>query len=58
MSRVLATYNIKGGVGKTSAAVNLSYLAAREGSPGSRAALAYEALWRDVRRRLQTRSET
>jgi cellulose biosynthesis protein BcsQ len=31
MSRVLATYNIKGGVGKTSAAVNLSYLAARDG---------------------------
>ncbi|MGB0092297.1 MAG: ParA family protein [Solirubrobacteraceae bacterium] len=31
MSKVLATYNIKGGVGKTSAAVNLSYLAAREG---------------------------
>jgi cellulose biosynthesis protein BcsQ len=29
--RVLATYNIKGGVGKTSAAVNLAYLAAREG---------------------------
>jgi cellulose biosynthesis protein BcsQ len=28
---VLATYNIKGGVGKTSAAVNLSYLAARDG---------------------------
>jgi cellulose biosynthesis protein BcsQ len=27
----LATYNIKGGVGKTSAAVNLSVLAAREG---------------------------
>lgn len=29
--RVVATYNIKGGVGKTSAAVNLGYLAAREG---------------------------
>jgi cellulose biosynthesis protein BcsQ len=28
---VLATYNIKGGVGKTSAAVNLAYLSAREG---------------------------
>jgi chromosome partitioning protein len=28
---VLATYNIKGGVGKTSAAVNLAYLAARDG---------------------------
>jgi chromosome partitioning protein len=27
----LATYNIKGGVGKTAAAVNLAYLAAREG---------------------------
>ena len=31
MSKVLATYNIKGGVGKTSAAVNLAYLAARDG---------------------------
>lgn len=29
--RVLAVYNVKGGVGKTAAAVNLSYLAAREG---------------------------
>jgi chromosome partitioning protein len=32
VSRVLATYNIKGGVGKTSAAVNLACLAARGGS--------------------------
>jgi cellulose biosynthesis protein BcsQ len=31
VSRVIATYNIKGGVGKTSAAVNLAYLAARDG---------------------------
>jgi chromosome partitioning protein len=31
MTLVIATYNIKGGVGKTSAAVNLSYLAARDG---------------------------
>jgi cellulose biosynthesis protein BcsQ len=31
MSAVLATYNIKGGVGKTSAAVNLATLAARDG---------------------------
>jgi cellulose biosynthesis protein BcsQ len=30
--KVLATYNIKGGVGKTAAAVNLAWLAAREGS--------------------------
>jgi chromosome partitioning protein len=30
---VLAAYNIKGGVGKTSAAVNLAYLAARDGAP-------------------------
>ena len=29
--RVLASYNIKGGVGKTSTAVNLGYLAARDG---------------------------
>ncbi len=29
--RTLATYSIKGGVGKTSAAVNLGYLAARDG---------------------------
>jgi chromosome partitioning protein len=32
LSKVLATYNIKGGVGKTSAAVNLAYLAARDGA--------------------------
>jgi len=31
MSRVLATYNIKGGVGKTSAAVNLATLSAHDG---------------------------
>ena len=29
--KVLATYNIKGGVGKTSTVVNLAYLSAREG---------------------------
>jgi chromosome partitioning protein len=32
VTSVLATYNIKGGVGKTSAAVNLAYLASREGA--------------------------
>jgi chromosome partitioning protein len=32
MSTILASYNIKGGVGKTSAAVNLAYLAARGGA--------------------------
>lgn len=30
--KVIACYNIKGGVGKTAAAVNLSYLAAKEGA--------------------------
>jgi cellulose biosynthesis protein BcsQ len=29
--KILATYNIKGGVGKTATAVNIGYLAAREG---------------------------
>jgi cellulose biosynthesis protein BcsQ len=32
MSTVLATYNVKGGVGKTSAAVNLARLAAEDGA--------------------------
>ena len=29
--KVFATYNVKGGVGKTAATVNLSYLASRAG---------------------------
>jgi len=33
VTKVLATYNIKGGVGKTSAAVNLATLAAHDGHP-------------------------
>jgi len=32
LTLVLATYNIKGGVGKTSAAANLAYLASRQGA--------------------------
>lgn len=32
MTIVVATYNIKGGVGKTSAAINLAHLASREGA--------------------------
>ena len=31
--RIVALYNIKGGVGKTAAAVNLAYLSARDGRP-------------------------
>ncbi len=31
--KVIACYNIKGGVGKTASAVNLSYVSAREGRP-------------------------
>ena len=31
--QTLALYHLKGGVGKTAAAVNLAYLAARDGYP-------------------------
>ena len=62
MSRVLATYNIKGGVGKTSATtppsaadverMGLYRTVIAEFAPHSRAALAYEELWSEIRARV------
>lgn len=63
--RILASYNIKGGVGKTAAAVNLAYLAAADGRrvllwdlDPQGAATAYRELWQELAEHLTRERST
>lgn len=50
--RVVAIFNIKGGVGKTASAVSLAYLAAAEGSRTLLWDLDPRELWSEIRTRM------